>query len=224
VAIFGLFGCEVMAGEVLDIAVLNRAVWSREETVAHFSRLAGFIDPGERAALAAVAPRVRGAPVLDLGVGAGRTVPLLRLLTDDYVAVDYSPAMVSACHRLNPGVDVRAGDVRDLSEFQDGRFGLVFFSFSGIDAVSHADRARALREMLRVLRPGGWVVFSTHNLEGPSYGEVPWRGYRRGGSRLYRTVRWILRLPFDLPRHARRWRNWWRRSKAGTARWPALRG
>ena len=193
-----------------DIATLNRETWSRPDAVAQFARFNGFVDAGERVALVTVASRVRGDAALDIGVGAGRTVSLVRLLTDDYVGIDYSAAMVEACRRLHPNVDVRTGDVRDLTQFDDGRFGFVLFSFSGIDAVGHEDRSLALHEIFRVLRPGGWLMFSTHNMDGPGFHEGPWRGYRTAGSSVYRTARWIARFPLKLGRYARRWKNWWR--------------
>jgi SAM-dependent methyltransferase len=192
-----------------NIGALNRVSWSRPAAAAEFD-IQGFIDAGERTAFISVASRVRGLPAIDIGVGAGRTVALVRLLTDDYVALDYSPAMVAACGRNHPTVDVRPGDVRDLADFEDTRFGLVLFSFNGIDNVSHEDRPRALKQLFRVARPGGWLVFSTHNMDGPSYREVPWRGYPTRGPLWYRAARWLVRLPLNMPRHARRWINWQR--------------
>ena len=189
---------------------LNQATWSKPEGVAVFSGYHGFIDAGERAAFLAVAPRVRGEAALDIGVGGGRTVSLLRLLTDDYIAVDYVPAMVDECRRAYPGLDVRVGDARNLSDFQDGRFGLVLFSFNGIDSLAHDDRALAFREFRRVLRPGGWLLFSTHNMDGPSHREVPWRDYRVRHRGVTGAVRWLMRFPFKLPRYTRRWRNYLR--------------
>jgi len=152
---------------------------------------------------------VRGRPILDVGVGAGRTASFLRLLSDDYVAVDYTPAMVEAFRRNHPDLEVHLGDARDLSRFASGRFGLAVFSFNGIDAVSHDDRARVLAELHRVLAPGGWLVCSTHNLEGPGARERPWRAKRAGGQVWWRALRWTVRLPQRLPGTWRSWRNWW---------------
>lgn len=193
-----------------DIPDLNRLTWSQPASVAEFQDLQGFIDAGERCALVAVAPHVRGVPILDIGVGTGRTTSLLLLLSDDYTAVDYTPAMVDACRRNHPEVDVRHGDARHLAELDDGRFGFVMFSFNGIDAMGHDDRARVLAEMRRVLRPGGRLLFSTHNLDGPSHREAPWRDTPFPGPAWYRVLRWTARLPLTAGRHRRRWRNWWR--------------
>ena len=192
---------------------LNQATWSKPEGVAVFSGYHGFIDAGERAAFLAVAPRVRGEPALDVGVGGGRTVSLMRLLTDDYVAVDYVPAMVEETRRAYPGLDVRVGDARSLTGFEDGRFGLVLFSFNGIDSLAHEDRALVYRELRRILKPGGWLLFSTHNMDGPSHREVPWRDYRVRYRGLSGGIRWLARLPFKIPRYARRWKNYLRNKR-----------
>lgn len=62
-------------------------------------------------------------------------------------------------------------DARDMSAFDDNTFSLVMFSFNGIDAVDYEGRRKILREVARVLKPGGLALFSTHNLHGPSYRE-----------------------------------------------------
>lgn len=133
----------------------------------------GFLDAGECSALLRVAPTVRGRPILDVGVGTGRTTPLLRLLSDDYLAVDYAPDMVAAFARHNPDVPCECHDARDLRRYPDHSFGLIMFSNNAIDAVSHDDRVSILREFARLLQTDGRVVFSTLHMYGPSHGEHP---------------------------------------------------
>lgn len=119
------------------------------------------------------------APILDLGVGGGRTVPILRAISNDYVGLDYTPELVSACRARYPGVRLLCGDARDLSRFDDASFALVVFSSCGIDAVNAVDRVTILGEAHRVLRRGGVLVFSTHNRNGPAYEEKFSLGIRR---------------------------------------------
>ncbi len=150
---------------------INRRAWSSPATVEQFRRSRGWTDPGERAAFERVRADAADEPILDVGVGAGRTVPLLRGISADYVGVDYTPELVQACRENHPGVRVVEGDARDLRQFADESFQLVVFSFNGIDAVNPADRIAILREFHRVLRPGGALLFSTHNRMGPGYRE-----------------------------------------------------
>jgi SAM-dependent methyltransferase len=185
----------------------NRSTWPG--AVPEYVGLEGWTDAGERVALATVAPLVRGRPVLDVGAGAGRTASFLRLLTDDYVAVDYTPEMVEAFRRNHPDLEVHQADARDLSRFPDHRFGLAVFSFNGIDAVAHQERAVVLAELRRVVQLGGWVLWSTHNLHGPGHEEAPWRGRSDGGPLWWRAPRWVARLPREAPRLRRSYVNWW---------------
>ena len=142
-----------------DLARVLRGSWS---------------DHGGRAALLSVAPQVRGKPVLDLGGGTGRTTPWLVLLSDDYVAIDYTPEMIRLFRRASPKLDVRIGDARALEGIEDERFGLVLFSFNGIDSVDHEGRQSALRSMHRVLSRDGFS-YCTHNTAGPCFLAPPWR-------------------------------------------------
>lgn len=125
------------------------------------------LTPPERSLLT----RFRGAwqdlDVLDLGVGAGRTAYTLAALARSYVGVDFSPQMIEhARHRV--GEDDRTSfvvrDVRDLSSWHGRNFGLVLFSFNGIDAIEPADRGLILSEVRKVIAENGLFAFSSHSL------------------------------------------------------------
>jgi len=155
----------------------NNLVFNTDHVVREYRRNAvlngGFLDAGERSALLEAAPTVRNQPILDVGVGTGRTTPLLQLLSDDYLAVDYAPEMVAAFCTHHPGVRCECQDARDLHRYPDASFGLIVFSNNAIDAVSHDDRLVILREFRRLLKPDGRVIFSTLNMRGPTCGEHP---------------------------------------------------
>lgn len=173
-----------------------REGWRAESRIGKYRSIQGWIDAGERLALLTVADDVRGGPVLDLGVGAGRTGWILRLLTERYVGLDWSPEMVTAARAALPGLDVRAGDARDLSAFGDRSFALVFFSYNGIDNLDHLGRDRVRSEAARVLAPGGWFVYSTMSKTGPAYCARPSRRPpRRAGEP---TARYAVRAAYHV--------------------------
>ena len=111
--------------------------------------------------------------MLDLGVGGGRTTALLRLVSSEYIGIDYTPELVELCRERHPGADIRLGDARDLSDVPDGSQGLVCFSNNGIDAVDHDGRERILSEAHRVLGADGVLCYSTLNKGGPLFGAHP---------------------------------------------------
>jgi SAM-dependent methyltransferase len=152
---------------------VNRQAWQLPDTVRTYQRLQGWTDPGEKAAIHYVTGEARSRPLLDIGVGGGRTTPLLQAISSDYVGIDYTEAMVQACRRQHPDMRIEHMDARDLSRFTDRQFALAMFSFNGIDAIDYADRGTVLREVHRVLQDGGRFLFSAHNRHGPGHGEVP---------------------------------------------------
>ncbi len=197
---------------------VNRARWASEHVLAQFERVGSdlaldcWTDSGERAAFMFVADTVRSVPVLDIGVGGGRTTTILRLLSSDYLGIDYLPEMVTASHRNHPDSDIRLGDVRTLSMTGGNRFGFVVFSNNGLDAMDHGDRQVALNEISRVTRAGGMFLFSTHNKAGPCYGASPLKPAgspnAHAWSRSYRYGRRALsmaRAPIQLPRSLANW-------------------
>lgn len=143
-----------------------------------------------------IAEEARGQPILDIGIGAGRTLPYLRSLSEDYVAVDYLPEMVSLTRSRHPEARVEYADARDLRMFAECTFALVVFSLNGIDGLAHEDRPEVHAAVKRVLRPGGLFVYSTHNLDHPAAGRPPWDRCRLPGHITLRPLMgWAARLP-----------------------------
>jgi SAM-dependent methyltransferase len=146
---------------------VNGAHISHASSVGAYAKRMGF-DDAELAVLDLLHDDIRGRPILDLGVGGGRTTAGLRAISADYIAIDSAHEMVTACRARYPGVDVRVGDVRDLSSLPADHFAFVLFSMNGLGMLGHDDRLRALAEIRRVLAPGGAFAFSTHNLDSPA--------------------------------------------------------
>ena len=153
---------------------VNRGTWSSAAARRGLGRRTGFL-PGEEVPFARVRERLARRPVLELGVGVGRTIGFTSVLTDEYLAIDYVPEMVATCRSAYPHLDIQIGDARALAGVPSRHFGLVTFAWNGLDAVSHADRLQVLHEVRRVLRDDGMFFFSTLNLDGPDILERPWQ-------------------------------------------------
>jgi ubiquinone/menaquinone biosynthesis C-methylase UbiE len=153
---------------------INMPEMRKTSSVEHYISFDGLF-PAERAALNHVADEARGRPILDIGVGAGRTVSALVQLSTDYLGIDISPEMIATCQERFPGVAFAQADARRLTGMTDASVHLVMFSCSGIGMVSHADRLLILHEVQRVLKPGGVFLFSTHNQNSPDHaGRFKW--------------------------------------------------
>lgn len=103
------------------------------------------------------------ASVLDVGCGSGRVSKLLHERGFDVVGIDVSESLVEQARSLFPEIEFRVEDVRDVSA-DAGSFDYVVFSHFGLDYVlPKSAREEALRELYRLLTPGGILVFSSHN-------------------------------------------------------------
>jgi SAM-dependent methyltransferase len=141
---------------------VNRTVYNARFVYLHY--ISRSLMPAETACLSKYEQYLSGRDILDIGVGAGRTSRYLAPLARRYEAIDYSPVMVQYVKRTLPQISVNQADFRDLRSFEDGSFDFVFATANVIDTLSHQDRLRALSEVSRVLRPGGILAFSTHNI------------------------------------------------------------
>jgi ubiquinone/menaquinone biosynthesis C-methylase UbiE len=105
-----------------------------------------------------------GVDILDLGVGGGRLTPHLSSIAGRYVGADYAAEMVAACRKKFPQLEFEVANAADLSSFASSSFDAVVMAFNAFDYVLPDEaRVRALREIRRVLRPGGVFIFSSHN-------------------------------------------------------------
>jgi SAM-dependent methyltransferase len=103
--------------------------------------------------------------ILDIGIGGGRTTGPLSEMFKKYIGIDYSDGMVAAAKSLFPNAELRIMDARKL-EFPRV-FDCVMFSFNGIDSIEYDERRLVFQQIAAVLRPGGYLIYSTHNLQHP---------------------------------------------------------
>lgn len=101
-----------------------------------------------------------GREVLDAGCGVGwGTGRLLEAGATRAVGLDIDSAAIDSAALRAPEAEFVRGDLMELP-FEAASFDLVV-SFEAIEHVT--DPQRALDEMRRVLRPGGWLVISSPN-------------------------------------------------------------
>ncbi len=150
---------ERMTGFASD---LTRSTYESPDIVALYARPDGLQKP-EETILAQFGSSLGAMDMLDIGVGGGRTTRYFAPLARTYLGVDYSAAMIERCKLTFPAFQFTLGDARNLEFARDESYDLVLFSYNGIDHLDARERLMALNEMRRVLRPGGVMVFSSHN-------------------------------------------------------------
>ena len=127
--------------------------------------------------LSYVGKEIENKAVLDIGVGAGRTVPYLTALTNNYTGIDYSPGMLRYCRSKHTGVRLLQCDARKMDPFQDEAFDVVIATWNAIDDSDHNDRLKILKEVRRVLRPRSLFIFSAHNRDSQTRSAYRFRGF-----------------------------------------------
>lgn len=96
----------------------------------------------------------------DLGCGPGQVAQYLRGRGIRVCGVDLSQGMLRRARRLNTDIDFYQQDMRALSVADHTWAGIV--AFYAIVNLSLAEVDRSLREMFRVLQPGGRLLLAFH--------------------------------------------------------------
>jgi ubiquinone/menaquinone biosynthesis C-methylase UbiE len=132
-------------------AVEGVGLWDSERTI--FGR---YLKPGDK--------------ILDIGCGAGRTtIGLYREGFKNVEGVDVSPAMIeegrAIARRLGANITFSVGNACRLA-YVDESFDGVIFSFNGLMQIPGAEgRLRAVEEVRRILKKGGYFIFTTNQRE-----------------------------------------------------------
>jgi ubiquinone/menaquinone biosynthesis C-methylase UbiE len=146
----------------VDSDLINIKTYRHKNVVKQYSH-ENALQAAEIEALAGIADQIAGGQIMDIGVGGGRTTPGLIQISAHYTGIDYSKNMIEACKVRHPNLVFEVCDARNLEAFSADYYDLVMFSFNGIDYVNHADRLKILTGILRIMKPGGYLVFSSHN-------------------------------------------------------------
>jgi len=119
--------------------------------------LSAGADAGWRLRAARATELKPGGSALDVACGSGKlTEQLARIAGPDgrVVGLDFSTQMLEVARHGHPGMKFREGDALNLP-FEDASFDASTIAF-GLRNL--ADPVRGLREMLRVVKPGGRAV------------------------------------------------------------------
>jgi demethylmenaquinone methyltransferase/2-methoxy-6-polyprenyl-1,4-benzoquinol methylase len=119
--------------------------------------LSAGTDAGWRRKAARATGVKPGGSALDVACGSGKLTAVLAGIAGDggrVVGLDFSPQMLEVARRDHPGIEFIQGDALKLP-FEDASFDASTIAF-GLRNL--ADPVKGLREMLRVVKPGGRPV------------------------------------------------------------------
>jgi len=119
------------------------------------------VSMDERCTLIALAPKA-GERILDAGCGTGRHFGLLRRAGSKIFGIDFSLGMLRVARRQYPRVPLMMADLQKALPFTNNHFDAILCALVG----EHLDPLlRVFREMHRILRPGGRLIFSVYHPE-----------------------------------------------------------
>lgn len=133
---------------------MNRRVWAQGRYLRAYATQE--LRPVEAAIMARHRERLSGR-VLEAGVGAGRIAGHLIQLAEEFHGIDLSEKMIRECRRRYPQGTFLEGDISNLSVFADGTLDVLWAGCNLLDIFNDAERRATLREIHRVLAPGGAV-------------------------------------------------------------------
>lgn len=108
--------------------------------------------------------------LLEIGCGEGRGFDIVRPYVDSYTAVDKNQAIIDKLSERYSTINFKRMDVPPLDSIEDNSFDTVI-SFQVIEHIE--DDSLFMKDIYRVLRPGGKVIITTPNSD-MSLTRNPW--------------------------------------------------
>jgi ubiquinone/menaquinone biosynthesis C-methylase UbiE len=109
-----------------------------------------------------------GDTVLDLGCGNGRLLEVLKKHRIEYFGPDASKKLIEIARQKYPQNKFEVGDILNLP-YSDNFFNKVFAIRTLHHIPSKEFRLQALKEIRRVLKPGGVLILTVWNVWGSKY-------------------------------------------------------
>ncbi len=117
--------------------------------------------------------------ILDMGCGAGRvSIGLYKSGYHNIAGMDISKSMVKTAEKIAKKIGYPItfyeGDAVAVP-FNDNIFDTIIFSFNGLMQIPEiTSRIKALSEIKRVLKPGGYFIFTTHDRDMQTEAKLSW--------------------------------------------------
>jgi len=114
--------------------------------------------------------------VLDIGCGTGRLYQIFQKFQDvAYIGVDQSDGQIAVAREQFPEADYRVVEMTELP-FEDESFDMVYCIATLHHLPTPELRLKALREMKRVLKPGGHIIMTNWNLRSNTVKKIVEKG------------------------------------------------
>ena len=153
-------------------ATANNRITNTDSQVARARQKHRYISPFAAKCVTSL-QLSRGALILDLPCGQGRHTCWLTDLGYEVVAVDIdSKRVLETKRKTRARADCLIADADADLPFRASAFDVVL--------IVHFFSRRLLSEAIRVLRPGGYLIFETFGAQGQNWRSLPNRGEVRG--------------------------------------------
>ncbi len=142
----------------VDVEDFDRRSATYEKSV--MQRL--FFDRVQQAVLAMIPPDFQPRAALDIGCGTGRLLrkAAARWPQAHLYGVDPAAGMIAQARRVSPVAEYSVGSAEDLPL----EAGTVDLAVSTMSFHHWADQQQGVREIARVLRPGGFFCLADHSM------------------------------------------------------------